>query len=123
LHALWHIVPDFLGSSRSHGVYWLPNYLIWMVAVLPAQRVLISWVYQNTGSLLLAQLMHASSTGFQFVFAPPAGLSTQQNLLVYATYAALNWIVVAIVVYYYGKTLVKDDRIKFRITGSDATHL
>jgi membrane protease YdiL (CAAX protease family) len=109
LHALWHIVPDFLGASRSHGIYWLPTFLIWMVAVLPAQRVLIAWVYQNTGSLLLAMLMHASSTGFQYVFAPPAGLSTMENMLVYAAYAALNWIVVAIVVARYGKSLVKAD--------------
>lgn len=47
------------GSCCPHEGYWLPFF-----AVLTAMRVLTVWVYSNTQSLLLAQLMHASPLAF-----------------------------------------------------------
>jgi membrane protease YdiL (CAAX protease family) len=78
LHALWHIVPDFLGNYNALGGYWLPYFLGFTVFVV-ALRVLIVWVYANTGSLLLAQLMHASSTGF-FVILIPTGREGRREM-------------------------------------------
>ncbi len=37
---------------------------------MTAMRVLIAWTYSNTNSVLLAQLLHASSTGSLAVFSP-----------------------------------------------------
>src|SRR6267154_742398 len=42
--------------------YWLPFFLAFGFA-MSAMRVLIPWIYTNTKSVLLAQLMHVSSTG------------------------------------------------------------
>jgi membrane protease YdiL (CAAX protease family) len=106
LWGLWHApVVDFLGAAAPHGVYWLPFFLAF-IAILTAIRVLIVWVYSNTGSVLLAQLMHASSTGF-LVILGPSHVSPAQEALWYAVYAAMLWIVVALVVARYGKRFVR----------------
>ena len=106
LWTIWHIVADYLGSSGDYGGYWLPHFLVWMVATFTAMRVLIVWVYTNTRSVLLAQLMHASSTGFLSILVP--SLSPTNDILFYAVYAAILWIAVVIVVARYGKHLVRE---------------
>ncbi len=71
LWGAWHIpVIDYLGTSTPHGAYWLPFFLAFTTA-MAAIRVLIAWIYSNTKSVLLAQLLHASSTGSLVVFSPP----------------------------------------------------
>ena len=105
LWTAWHGIADYLGSSSVFGAYWLPHFLVWMVASFTAMRVLIVWVYTNTRSLLLAQLMHASSTGFLSVFGP--SLSPTNDILFYAVYAAVLWLAVVIVAVLYGKRLVR----------------
>jgi CAAX protease family protein len=106
LWGLWHApVVDYLGAATPHGVYWVPFFLAF-VAILTAMRVLIVWVYSNTGSLLLAQLMHVSSTA-SLVLLDPARVSPAQETLWYAVYAAVLWIVVALVAARYGKRLVR----------------
>jgi len=104
LWTVWHVVADYLGSSGALGVYWLPHFLVWMVVAMTAMRVLIVWVYTNTRSVLLAQLMHASSTGFLGILVP--SLSLGNEFLFYGVYAAILWLVVVIVVARY-KGLVR----------------
>jgi uncharacterized protein len=104
IHVLWHIVPDYLGASGTRGAYWLPHFLAMMLVAMTAMRVLIVWVYVNTRSLLLAQLMHASSTGFLAVL-DPTSISPAYSTLWYAIYGVVLWIVVAVVVAIYGKDL------------------
>ena len=103
---LWHApVVDYLGAAAPHGVYWVPFFLTF-VAMVMAVRVLIGWIYSNTGSILLAQLMHASLTVSLATF-DPVGVSPAQETLWYAVYAAVLWIVVAVVVMRYGQRLVR----------------
>src|SRR5262249_37024463 len=69
--AAWHLpVVDFLGAAHPHGAYWLPFFIVFAADMI-AMRVLISWIYVNTASLLAAQLMHVSSTAALVVFASP----------------------------------------------------
>ena len=106
LWGLWHApVVDYLGAAAPHGMYWLPFFLAF-VALVTAMRVLIVWVYSNTSSVLLAQLMHASSTG-SLVVLSPLSVSPTQEVLWYAVYAIVLWILVALVVARYGKRLVR----------------
>jgi membrane protease YdiL (CAAX protease family) len=94
LWGLWHLpVINFLGTAVPHGAYWL-HFFLAFAAAMTAMRVLISWLYAQTRSLLLAQLMHACSTGSLVVFSPPAANSRQEALW-YATYAAALWLLVA----------------------------
>ena len=46
--------------------------LLLLVGQLPAYRVLMVWVYDRTGSLLVAMLMHASLTACTLILTPSA---------------------------------------------------
>jgi membrane protease YdiL (CAAX protease family) len=104
LWGAWHIpVIDYLGTSTPHGAYWFSFFLAF-TAAMTAMRVLIAWVYSNTNSILLAQLLHASSTGSLVVFSPP-GVTAAQESLWYVVYAVVLWLVVAMVAIIHGKRL------------------
>jgi uncharacterized protein len=106
LWGLWHApVVDYLGAAAPHGVYWFPFFLDF-IAMVTALRVLIGWIYTNTRSVLLAQLLHASNTGFLVMFGA-AHISAAQETVSYALYAAALWVIVAFVVARYGKRLVR----------------
>lgn len=109
LWGFWHTLADYFGNSASLGAVWLPYFLFGFVAAMTATRVLITWVYNNTGSVLLAQLMHASSTGFLYALGisatSPSGPSGYA--FAFVVYTVAIWIVVAILVGRYGKRLVR----------------
>jgi len=94
LWGLWHLpVLDYLGTAVPHGHYWAP-YCAAFIAAMTAMRVLIGWIYDNTGSVVLAQLMHISSTGSLVAFSPPAA-SAGEEVAWYAVYALALWGAVA----------------------------
>jgi membrane protease YdiL (CAAX protease family) len=96
LWGFWHVpVVDSLGVAHPHGRAW-PLFFIAFVLVLIALRVLIAWLYTAAGSLQLAQLMHASSTGFLVVFGA-AHVSPGQEAAWYALYGVLLAIAAAAV--------------------------
>lgn len=96
LWAAWHIpVIDYLGTATPHGAYWL-RYFLAFAAAMTAMRVIIAWVYTNTNSVLLAQLLHVSSTGSLVVLSPFRATAAQEAFW-YAVYALGLWVVVAIV--------------------------
>jgi membrane protease YdiL (CAAX protease family) len=98
---VWHMpVIDYLGTATPHGAYWLPFFLSF-TAAMTAMRVLIAWLYSNTTSVLLCQLMHVSSTGSLVIFSPPH-VSAAQEVFWYAVYAAALWIAVALLALVYG---------------------
>ena len=104
LWALWHLpVINYLGTAIPHGVYWLPFFLAFSLA-MTAMRVLIAWIYTNTKSVLLAQLMHVSSTGSLVLFSA-ARVTAGQEAMWYALYGAVLWVVVGIVVKTFGRPL------------------
>jgi CAAX protease family protein len=94
LWGLWHLpVIDALGSASPHGRA-LPFFFVAFVLVLTSLRVLIAWIYTSTGSLLLAQCTHASSTGFLVVLGA-AHVTGAQEARWYAAYGALLGVVAA----------------------------
>jgi membrane protease YdiL (CAAX protease family) len=104
LWGLWHFpVADSLGAASPHGPYF-PEFFAGFVAMLVALRVVIAWVYTNTGSLRMAQMLHASSTGCLVVLGAPS-VSAGQEALWYGCYAAALWLVVTVVVVLTGGTL------------------
>jgi uncharacterized protein len=104
LWSLWHIpVIDYLGTATPHGSHWL-SYFLCFTAAMTAMRVLICWAYLNTGSVLLAQLMHMVSTG-SLVVLGPARVTAAEEALWYGAYGLALWLVVAIVVSIYGRNL------------------
>jgi membrane protease YdiL (CAAX protease family) len=73
-----------------------------LVGQLPVFRVLMGWVYDRTGSLLVAMLMHASLSASMLIFAPPA-LSGAPFLTYCLVMSAATWAVVAAVATAAGK--------------------
>jgi len=107
LWGVWHLpVVDSLGAANPHG-HWLPAFFISFVALVAGLRVLIAWVYSNAGSILAAQLLHASSTGFLVVLGAPK-VSPAQEALWYLSYATLLWVIAALVVLRFGSRLTGD---------------
>lgn len=105
LWSAWHLpVINYLGVATPHGAYWL-HFFLAFAGAMTAMRVLISWVYVNTGSVLLAQLLHVASTGSLVAFSPTR-VSPAQEALWYGVYAIALWIAVAIVVVTFGKRLL-----------------
>lgn len=104
----WHAVADYLGALQAFGELWLPHFLVWMVATFTAMRVLIVWVYTNTRSLLLAQLMHACSSGLLYILVP--SLSPTNDILFYGVYAVVLWLLVAILFLLYGNHLISTQK-------------
>jgi membrane protease YdiL (CAAX protease family) len=105
LWGLWHFpVADSLGAASPHGRYF-PEFFAAFVAMLVALRVLIAWLHTNTGSIRLAQSLHASSTGFLVVLGA-GGVNAGQEALWYACYAAALWLVVGVVIALCGRSLL-----------------
>jgi membrane protease YdiL (CAAX protease family) len=98
LWGAWHYIVAVVGSGTESGEFsvdlFLPQILFY-VAVLPAYRVLMVWVYDHTRSLLVAMLMHASLTGFVLFILMPLDMEGSPLLAWYAIFAASLWAVVA----------------------------
>lgn len=109
LHALWHMPPDFLSTYHALGAYWLPYFAGFFVFVM-ALRVVIVWVYANTGSLLLAQLMHASSTGF-FAILIPVEIAPINWAIFNCAYAVVLSAVAVVIVARYGRNLTRQPEL------------
>jgi len=101
LWGAWH----FLQGLWISGIYsaalplalFLPLHFFSGLTQLTAYRVLLVWIYDRTGSLLVATLMHASLTASTiFIFRP---LGTGASFLTYGwVLATALWVVVAVVV-------------------------
>ncbi len=96
LWGAWHL-PLFLGSVGSSGSFPSALYLsVLLFSFLPAYRVLMVWVYDSTGSLLLAILMHAPLAASQLVFIPLT-ISGIQLVIYDLIFTIALWIFVAVV--------------------------
>jgi uncharacterized protein len=93
--ALWHVWVDFRQNFNAVGIVWVLEFAIFYMATLTAYRLLMTWVYANTHSLLLAVLMHASYTGWLFVLYP--AMSFEQGLVWQTAFAVVMWVAVAAV--------------------------
>lgn len=98
LWALWHMLADYSGNISIMGV---TNWLLWAVMfwVLPlsAYRILMTWVYSRTQSLFVAQLMHASYTGWLMTLSP--SITFSESPLWQIVFTACLWGLVGIVAF------------------------
>ncbi|HXH26277.1 MAG TPA: CPBP family intramembrane glutamic endopeptidase [Candidatus Acidoferrum sp.] len=97
LWGTWHLpVIDFLGGAYPHGAYWL-LFAAAFIFAMTAMRVIIAWVYTNTRSLLLTQLLHAASTASLVIFSP-FPITAAHETLWYWVYGGCLWVVALLVV-------------------------
>jgi membrane protease YdiL (CAAX protease family) len=95
LWGAWHFIMFWEPGSFS-GALPLAVLLVRLFSWLPAYRVLMVWVYDRTGSLLVAMLMHASLVASQLILMPlpTSGMSLLTSIL---AWAAALWVVVAMI--------------------------
>lgn len=91
----WHVLADVWGGLDIYGGLYVLHLGLWFVALV-SYRVFMTWIYAQTGSVLVGALMHASFTGSQALLGPQ-GLTPLQNIAWYAVFAA-GMAAVAIVV-------------------------
>ena len=96
IHGLWHFPLWFLSQYSDLGVFWYP-YFFAFVAVLVALRVIMVWAYSHTNSLLLSQMIHASSTGFLFVLTPDY-IKPVNWVIFYSVYAVVLWVIALVTI-------------------------
>ena len=109
--SVWHLpVIDYLGTATPHGTDWFPFFLAF-TAAMTAMRALICWIYTNVKSVLMAQLMHVSSTGSLVMFSAPR-VTSQQEVLWYGLYATALWLAVAVVVKIFGKRFTRREPLE-----------
>ncbi|WP_172596284.1 CPBP family intramembrane glutamic endopeptidase [Petrocella atlantisensis] len=101
---LWHLLAGYLGSSATLGIFWVPHFVSMFILAMTATRVIIVWVYNHTKSVLLAQLIHASSTGFLYTLGP-SPISPANEILWYIIYALTLWVFVIVIYSRYGNQL------------------
>ena len=98
LHGTWHfLIALWAGGSFSGGQWatYLLGILAFYLGALPAYRVLMVWIYDRTGSLLVAMLMHASLSASTLILQPP--LTGAPFLTWNLALTAILWVVVAAV--------------------------
>ena len=96
IHGLWHFPLWFLTQYSDLGNFWFP-YFIAFVIVLVALRVIMVWAYSHTNSLLLSQMIHASSTGFLAVLTPEY-IEPVNWVIFYSVYAVFLWVVALVAI-------------------------
>jgi membrane protease YdiL (CAAX protease family) len=97
LWGAWHFMSNLLLSGTSSGEIPLPLFMaVLLFSFLPPYRVLMTWVYDRTESLLVAMLMHASLDAFWLSSTPP-GITTISLITWYLVWGAVLWAIVAAV--------------------------
>lgn len=102
LWGAWHFLGNVAAAKTVAGTLSLPVFLPLilfdlLVGFLVAYRVLMVWVYEHTGSLLVAMLMHTSLTASIRIFTPVPNQGVPLFIYELGLAGAL-WIVVAAVV-------------------------
>ena len=90
LWGAWHF-PLFSGSARVSGLS--PSFFlaVLLFSWLPAFRVLMVWVYDRTGSLLLVMLMHAPLAAGSLILLP-AAISPVHTVVFDLVFGAVLWL-------------------------------
>jgi membrane protease YdiL (CAAX protease family) len=90
VHAFWHLLADAWGSMSFYKDLYVLHFFLWILALV-ALRVILSWIFNKTSSLLMAVFTHASFTGSQFM-STPANLTAAESIAWYAVFVLGLWI-------------------------------
>ena len=98
LWGAWHIMGQVIMASGTYSgalplqVFLIANTISLLIGQLPAFRILTVWVYDRTGSLLVAMLMHVAYTAATMIFEPVAVSGVP--LFIYGwVSAAVMWVI------------------------------
>ncbi|MFA9517545.1 CPBP family intramembrane glutamic endopeptidase [Halopenitus sp. H-Gu1] len=117
----WHL-PYFLAPVTPHSDFTLVNQIGWIFGILTLS-VVLAWVYNGTGSVLIVIVLHAMANTADVIvpLAPDQiivdGIIDEYAVgLVVVTHVVIYLLVVAVLVAYYGRETLADGEIP------DASH-
>ena len=96
LWGAWHYPPFSSSINNAEGISPALYLSVLLFSFLPAYRVLLVWIYDQTNSLLLVILMHAPLSASQLILIPPT-LSGSKLVTYDLIFGAALWIIVAFV--------------------------
>jgi membrane protease YdiL (CAAX protease family) len=97
--ASWHGLADYTGNIAAKGTEgWIAWFITYWLIPLTGYRVLMTWVYAHTSSVLVAMAMHASWTGWQF-FLTPSATTQGQDVVWHLLLSAGVWAAVLVVAF------------------------
>lgn len=100
----WHIMANDIWAIRTYSgelnpiVYAVLAGISFLIGQLPPFRVLMVWVYERTGSLLLMMVMHFSLTACSIAFSPTS-MSGWEVFVYSLSVAAAMWLIAGAVVW------------------------
>ena len=100
----WHIMANDIWAIQTYSgglnpvVYAVLSGISFLIGQLPPFRLLMVWVYENTGSLLVTMVMHFSLTACSIAFSPTS-MSGWQVFIYSLSVAAAMWLVAGAVVW------------------------
>ena len=100
----WHIMANDIWAIQTYSgglnpvVYAVLSGISFLIGQLPPFRLLMVWVYENTGSLLVMMVMHFSLTACSIAFSPTS-MSGWQVFIYSLSVAAAMWLVAGAVVW------------------------
>jgi CAAX protease family protein len=92
---LWHFLPKIWGAAAFDLVPYMPADLSCALVGLTGFRILMVWVYDRTGSLLIGILMHLGLTASTLILQPM--VTGAPLVTVSAVLAVAPWVIVAVV--------------------------
>jgi len=110
LWGAWHWLVAFWSSSTASGEPALVSFLLDSFLFLVAFRVLMVWVYDRTGSLLVAMLMHASLVFAANVINPfgPLKIAGVPLMTFDLIWAAVLWVIIGAIALAQGGHLTRE---------------
>jgi membrane protease YdiL (CAAX protease family) len=102
---VWHMMAGFMGGTPGQELFWLGEFLLFWVLTNTAYRVLMTWVYSKTTSVLVAQIMHMFWSGAFATLLPT--LAQTQTLVWEVIFAACIWGLVAVLAIAYRQPQVQ----------------
>ncbi|HXY52705.1 MAG TPA: CPBP family intramembrane glutamic endopeptidase [Terriglobales bacterium] len=98
LWGAWHLPVNICSCVTPSGALSVPGFLgtvLFSIGLLPAYRILMVRVWDHTGSLLVAMLMHFSLTASNIILGPAATPGMMAPITFNLILAAAMWIVAA----------------------------
>jgi membrane protease YdiL (CAAX protease family) len=96
LWGAWHLLVYLWTSGTVSGALSFTGYLLDAFLFLTLFRVLMVWVYDRTGSLLVAMFMHGSLTASARIFMPPGTAGMRLLTFDFVWVAALCVVIAAV---------------------------
>ena len=119
---VWHYIQAIWFSGNEYREFTMSLFLpvfIFAIAVLPAYRMIMVWVYDHTKSILIAIIMHASLTGnvIYLMLSPELTANGTALTIWYLIFSIPLWLTAALIIIFEKRKVILDTKknLAFRL--------